>query len=215
MGTAVLCGASRGWCAAGCVGEHYLSALERIRGIGLTLKLKLEEHFLEAYLDIPNSPSDLLLPFEQMAMMEHYRPYYEIKRNNFLASIQGAPDLWHYFQLLDKIFLTEFEDMGTAHDPNRMFPLALYFNAHAKIRISMELAFTRCMEEARSILRDAIETAVFAHYMHDDPNLQKIWLGKDDNPQAGKDFSLAFEKDKKTKLFKGLPELHEKWGRLS
>jgi len=162
-----------------------------------------------------NSTSDLLLPFEQKEMPEHYCPYYEIKRNNFFASIQGSRDLWRYFQLLDMILLREFQDMGTANDPNRMFPLALYFNAHAKIRISMELAFAKCMEEARSILRDAIETAVFAHYMHDDANLQKIWFSKDDSPQAGKDFSLAFEKDKKTKLFKGLPELHEKWGRLS
>jgi tetratricopeptide (TPR) repeat protein len=177
--------------------------------------MEREEQFMEAFLDTANSPSDLLLPFEQKAMAEHYRPYYEIKRNNFFASIQGAPDLWRYFQLLDKILLTEFEDMGTAHDPNRMFPLALYFNAQAKIRISIELAFTRCMEEARSILRDAIETAVFAHYMHDDFNLQKIWLSKDDSAQAGKDFSLAFEKDKKAKLFKGLPELYKNWGRLS
>jgi hypothetical protein len=91
-----------------------------------------------------NSQTDLLLPFEQKAIPEHYRPYYEIKRNNFFASIQGSSDLWRYFQLLDKILLTEFQDMGTAHDPNRMFPLALYFNAHAKIRISMELAFAKC-----------------------------------------------------------------------
>lgn len=163
----------------------------------------------------PNSKSELLLSFELREIPEHYRPYYEIKRNNFFASIQGSPDLWRYSQLLDRILLSEFQDMGTAHDPNRMFPLALYFNAHAKIRISMELAFTKCMEEARSILRDAIETAVFAHYMHDDPNLQKIWFCKDDSPQAGRDFSLAFEKDKKTKLFKGLTELHRNWGRLS
>lgn len=162
-----------------------------------------------------NSQTDLLLPFEQEVIPEHYRPYYEIKRNNFFASVQGSLNLWRYYQLLDKILLTEFQDMGTAHDPSRMFPLALYFNAHAKIRISMELAFTRCMEEARSILRDAIETAVFAHYMHDDPSLQRIWLSKDDSPQAGRDFSLAFEKDKKAKLFKGLASLYENWGRLS
>ncbi len=163
----------------------------------------------------PNLELDLLLPFEQKAVPEHYRPYYAIKRNNFFASVQGSPDVWRFFQLLDKILLTEFQDMGTARDPNSIVPLALYFNAHAKIRISMELAFARCMEEARSILRDAIETAVFAHYMHGDPRLQKIWLSKDDNPQAAKDFSLAFEKNKKIKLFKGLPELYENWGRLS
>ena len=100
--------------------------------------------------------------------------------------------------LLDKILLDEFSDMTTAHDPNRMFPLALFFNAHAKIRISVELAFARCMEEARSILRDAIETAVYAHYMHDDANLQKIWLSKDDDPKAAQEFREFYEKDKRT-----------------
>jgi hypothetical protein len=71
------------------------------------------------------------------------------------------------------------------------------------------------MEEARSILRDAVETAVYAHYMLSDPKLQKIWLNKDDGPKEAKDFHEAFEKDKKAKLFKDLPELYEQWGRLS
>jgi hypothetical protein len=162
----------------------------------------------------PNE-NDILLPFERQAIPEHYRPYYMVKRNNFFASLQGSTDHWRYYQILDKNLLNEFDDMATARDVNRMFPLALFFNAHAKIRISMELAFARCMEEARSILRDAVETAVYAHYMLSDPKLQKIWLSKDDGPQETKDFREAFEKDKKAKLFKGLPELHEQWGRLS
>jgi hypothetical protein len=161
------------------------------------------------------SDNDLILPFERQAIPEHYRPYYLAKRNNFFASLQGATDLWRYYQLLDKNLLNEFEDMGTARDVNRMFPLALFFNAHAKIRVSIELAFARCMEEARSILRDAVETAVYAQYMLSDPKLQKIWLSKDDGPQEAKDFREAFEKDKKAKLFKDLPKLYEQWGRLS
>jgi hypothetical protein len=156
----------------------------------------------------------LLLPFERKSIAEHYRPYYLAKRNNFFASVQGAPDLWRYYQLLDKILFDEFQDMATAHDPNRMFPLALFCNAHAKIRISVELAFARCMEEGRSILRDAIETAVYAHYMHDDPKLQKVWFSKDDGPDATKEFKEAFEKDKKNRSFKGLPELYKQWGYL-
>jgi hypothetical protein len=54
---------------------------------------------------------DILLPFERRAIPKHYRPYYSAKRNNFLASIQGTPDLWRYFQLLDRNLLSEFEDM--------------------------------------------------------------------------------------------------------
>jgi hypothetical protein len=158
---------------------------------------------------------DILLPFERRAIPEHYRPYYSAKRNNFLASIQGTPDLWRYFQLLDRNLLSEFEDMGTVSDTLKMVPLTLFFNAHAKIRVAVELAFSRCMEEARSILRDAVETAMFAHYMHSDPDLQKIWLSKDDGKQAKDAFTQAFEKDKKTKLFNGQRELYTAWGRLS
>jgi hypothetical protein len=163
---------------------------------------------------LDSDQDDLLFPVERRSIAEHYRPYYFAKRSNFFASIQGAPDLWRYYQLLDKILFDEFQDMATAHDPNRMFPLALFFNAHAKIRISIELAFARCMEEARSILRDAIETAVYAHYMNGDPELQKIWLSKDDGPEAAREFTEAFEKDKKKRSFKGLPELHRRWGQL-
>jgi hypothetical protein len=161
------------------------------------------------------SETDLLLPLERQAIPEHYRPYYMAKRNNFLAGLQGATDLWRYYQLLDKNLFNEFEDMNVARDVNRTFPLALFFNAHAKIRISIELAFTRCMEEARSILRDAVETTVYAHYMLSDPSLQKIWLSKDDGLQEAKAFTQAFEKDKKSKLFKGLSHLYDQWGRLS
>jgi len=64
---------------------------------------------------MPNDKSDendLLLPIERQAIQEHYRPYYTAKRNNFFAGLYGAPDLWRYYQLLDKNLLNEFEDMG-------------------------------------------------------------------------------------------------------
>jgi len=157
---------------------------------------------------------DLLLPVEMRVIPEHYRVYYMTKLNNFFASVQAASDLWRYFQLLDKNFLSAFDDLGIATDVNRMFPLALFFNAHAKIRVSIELAFSRCMEEARSVLRDALEAAVYAYYMVSDPQLQKIWLSKDDGPAEANAFRQAFEKEKKDRLFKGLPELYIQWGRL-
>jgi hypothetical protein len=164
--------------------------------------------------DSDQKPGEVLLPFEQKAIPEHYRPYYSAKRHNLFASIQGSHDLWGYFQLLDKNLLTEFENMSNAGDPNRMVPLTLFLNAHAKIRVAIELAFSRCMEEARSIMRDAIETAIYAHYMHADPNLQKIWLSKDDSKPAKDEFSRAFEKDKKTKLFLGQAALYLRWSQL-
>jgi hypothetical protein len=41
--------------------------------------------------------------------------------------VKGSPNLWRYYQLLDLVLLTEFQDLATTHDPNRLFPLALFF----------------------------------------------------------------------------------------
>jgi hypothetical protein len=159
--------------------------------------------------------SDLLAQFEIQNLPAHYREYYVTKRNNFFASIQEFPELWNCYLLLDTIWLREFDDLKPAHDPERMFPLLLYFNAHAKIRVSMELAFSGCLAEARSILRDSVECVAHAHTMLGDPELQKIWLSKNDGKLALEAFKDAFERQKKERIFKGLDELHKSWGQLS
>jgi len=159
--------------------------------------------------------ADLLVPFEIQNIPPDYREYYLTKRNNFFASIQGFPEHWKCYLLLDKIWLREFEDLKPARDPERMFPLTLYMNAHAKIRVTIELGFTGCMAEARSILRDAIEWVAHAHRMLADPELQKTWLSKNDGEAAVEAFRDAFERQKKDGLFKGLDELHRTWGQLS
>jgi len=159
--------------------------------------------------------TDLLVQFEIENIPAEYREYYRIKRNNFFASIQRFPDMWKYYTLLDKIWLREINDLKTAPGPDRMFPLPLYFNAHAKMRVSIELAFSGCMAEARSILRDAIEFVAHAHAMLSDTELQKTWLSKNDGQAALEAFKEAFEQHKKEGVFKGLEELHETWGQLS
>jgi hypothetical protein len=163
----------------------------------------------------PLQETDLLTQFEMQSIPAEYREYYAAKRNNFFASTQAFPELWKCYLLLDSIFLREFGDLKPARDPDRMFPLLLYFNAHAKIRVSMELALSGCMAEARSILRDAVECVAHAHTMLGDPELQKTWLGKDDSSAALEAFKDAFERQKRDGIFKGLDELHEWWGQLS
>jgi hypothetical protein len=153
-----------------------------------------------------------MVPFEIQNIPEKYREYYKVKRNNFFASIQNFPEMWRYYILLDTIWLREFDDMKPARDPDRMFPMLLYFNVHAKIRVSIELAFSGCLAEARSILRDAIEFVAHAHSMLVDPALQRVWLSKNEEEQAFKD---AFERHKKEGVFKGLEELSQSWGQLS
>lgn len=159
--------------------------------------------------------TDLLLAFEAQNIPKAYLPYYEARRQNFFASIQGFPNLWKMFMALDAIWLREFDDLKPVTDPNRLFPIMVYVSAHAKIRLAMELAFSACLGEARSILRDAIESVAHAHVMLGDPKLQKVWLSKDDGKTEEKAFTEAFLKNKADRLFKGLKELHEKFGELS
>jgi hypothetical protein len=71
------------------------------------------------------------------------------------------------------------------------------------------------MEEARSVLRDAVETAVYAHYMHGDPNLQRIWLSKDDSAQAGKDFTEALRRIRELSCFGVCPCFTNNGGALA
>jgi hypothetical protein len=169
----------------------------------------------------PSSPArspqetDLLVPFEIQNFPSEYRQYYAMKRNNLFASIQGVPDLWNCYHVLDQIWFREFEDLKTSPAPRRMFPLLLYFNAHAKMRVALELAFSGCLGEARSILRDAIEFVAHAHAMCTDSALQKVWLEKNDGKAALEAFKNAFERHKTTGLFNGLPELQKSWSELS
>ena len=156
--------------------------------------------------------SDLLVPFESQNIPADYKEYYKTKRNNFFASVQGFPEMWRYYTLLDAIWLREFGDLKPPGNVNQWFPLMLFFSAHAKIRISIELAFSGCLAEARSILRDGVESVAHAHRMLADPQLQIVWLSKNEDQQA---FSDAFERHKKEGLFKGLEELHRTWGQLS
>ena len=159
--------------------------------------------------------TDLLVLFEIQNIPAEYKEYYKIKRNNLFACIQGFPELWKYYIFLDKRWLREFDDLKATHDTQRLLPMILYINAHAKIRVSMELAFSGCMAEARSILRDAVESVAHAHRMLGNTKLQKTWLRKDDGKGALKAFKDAFKRQKKEELFMGLDELHKSWGELS
>jgi hypothetical protein len=153
--------------------------------------------------------TDLLVPFEIQNIPKSYKEYYIVKRNNFFSSIQRFPEMWQYYTMLDEIWLREFSDLKPHGRAAQLFPLMLYINSHAKMRISIELALSGCMSEARSIMRDAVEFVAHAHAMIIDPELQIVWISKDDEQEA---FSKAFEHHKKQGIFKGLDELHRPGG---
>jgi hypothetical protein len=157
--------------------------------------------------------TDLLTQFERQ-FTTPYKDYYLTKRNNLFASIQNFPKLWECFMLLDKIFCREFEDMTRATDLCKGFALLLFMNAHAKMRIAMELGLSSCLMEAHSIVRDSIESCAHGHRIQD-PTLLKIWLAGNDGPIERKAYVKEFWDNKSVGLFKGLDQLHGLWKQYS
>lgn len=127
--------------------------------------------------------NDLLLPFEEKLFPKGYKDYLETRRHNYANCIQAIPGLWDLYMSLDQIWVREFADMRTASDPSQILPSVVFINAHIKIRIGMELVFSASMEESRSILRDAVEWTATAHYLLGAPELQRVWLQKNENPR--------------------------------
>jgi hypothetical protein len=161
----------------------------------------------------PPSEDDILTQFERK-FPAPFKDYYLAKRNNLFASIQNLPKLWECFMMLDKIFFREFEDMTRATNLYKAFALLLFMNAHAKMRIAMELGMSTCLMEAHSIVRDAIESCAHG-YRVQDPVLLKIWLMRDDGPAEKKAYQREFWDNKKAGLFKGLDQLYGLWKQYS
>jgi hypothetical protein len=162
-----------------------------------------------------NDASEVLTKFEIDNIPEHYREYYEKKRHNCFASIQAFPSIWKCLMLLDKILLREFDDCQNVSGTEQMPPLLLYMNAHSKVRIALELGFSTSPSEAFSIMRDAVESAAFAHKLLSDPTLVQIWLEKDSGKVGADRFTAAFVQNRQSQLFSGLPELYDLWKQFS
>ncbi len=159
---------------------------------------------------------EFLHPAEVEAIPDAYRAYHGTKRNNFVASITNEPELWKLYLAVDAVFYRGIEQMRGGHArPIQVFPLTLYTVVHAKMRVAMDLGFSGCYQEMRSILRDGLETAAFAHYMLGSPELQAAWRDKYDNDAASRFYRKHFEHNKRETLWKGIETLYDQYGQLS
>jgi hypothetical protein len=155
---------------------------------------------------------DVLLPFERQILRGDYKEYYKIKRNNFHTAIGEFPLLWESFQLLDEIWLREFDDLERLREPDEALPLLLFMYAHGQARIARELGFSCCIGEAWNAIRTGIESVAHAYKLHRNPQLGPVWSHKDDGKSQWKAFRDAFLDDKAEKLFPaelGLEDLHK------
>ena len=161
---------------------------------------------------------DLLLPFESERLRGNYKEYFKTKRNNSFATIQAFPGIWNCFQLLDEIWMREFDDLQRLLDPNQMLPAILFMNGRAQFRVALELGFSCCIGDAWNVLRSGIESVAHAHKIIREPQLAKAWAEKDDGPTQAEAFKDAFERNKKQSLFPsehGLDTLHKYWSEFS
>lgn len=105
---------------------------------------------------------DLLLPFEKRCLHGDYREFFKTKRNNYFATIQAFPGVWRCFELLDDIWMREFDDLQKLRNVKGMLPAILFMNAHAQFRVAWELGFSCCIGEAWNVLRSGIESVAHA-----------------------------------------------------
>ena len=87
-------------------------------------------------------------------------------------------------------------------------------HAHAELRLATELAFSTCIHEGYSLMRGAIESAVFAFKMFKESSLVTVWLSRRDNETAQKEFNKDFREARKKNPFTGTPglaKLHKCW----
>jgi hypothetical protein len=129
--------------------------------------------------------------------------------------MQRHPHHWERFQLLDKIFLREIEDLRRVLNASHTVVVSLFIRAYSRIRLVPDLAFAGCLTESAEMLRGAVESVAQAHRILKDPDLAIVWLQKDRDKDALRHYKEAFEKDKKTRLFKDLPAMQYYWAEFS
>lgn len=160
-------------------------------------------------------PQNTLAGFEVERIPEHYREYFSHKRHNFYGSTDAFPPIWKLFELLDQTFDREFDDFERVTTIEQLLPSMIFRAAHSKVRIAIELGFSTAEAEAFSIMRDAIEAAGFARYLHRLPDLQKVWGAKYDGEAEERRFRKLFIDFRAKQLFDGVPVLHEYWKAFS
>jgi hypothetical protein len=158
---------------------------------------------------------ELLLPFERQMLSVPYRNYLRTKRNNTFASIQRLPHQWKRFDLIDQVWLREIEDLNKVVDISHVVVVTLFIRGYARVRLMMELAFAGCTTEAADLLRGGIESVAQANKIYHEPHLVEVWLKRDQDKSSLDAYRSAFEREKKTGLFAGLPGLHHYWSHFS
>jgi len=105
----------------------------------------------------------LLLPFEREHLVSPYRDFLYGKRGACFNTIQAFPDIWNAFEALDRAWAEACKALRVPGTQERILAVLMFLNAHVRVQIAFELGFSRCLSEAGAVLRNAVESAAYAH----------------------------------------------------
>jgi hypothetical protein len=168
--------------------------------------------------DLRAVPTAELLPFEKERFRSEYERYFKGKRQNFFRALTEFGGLWDALQLLNDIWMREFSHTETLLDKGHLLPKTVFMAAHARFLTAIELAFSCCVGDAYSILRDGIEATTHAHKMFKEPAAATAWTDKHKGTAQLAAYKKIFEEKKKENLFPeehGLRRLHFYYANLS
>lgn len=150
--------------------------------------------------------------------MGTYSDFLRDKGECFQNTVKAFPQIWEALELLDAIWSRELDDFHTVGD-QPVLPLLLFFEAHSRVRISVELGFSRCFSESWAVLRSGIESVVFASHILQNPRVLRTWSSKQSELAKLRAFKRVFEKARKQGLSSAsknsLKPLHQYWVRFS
>jgi hypothetical protein len=156
--------------------------------------------------------SELLTKHERETLAEPYLHIVTNRRHNWSLNVAALRPLWDCFMQLDAIWSREIQNLSEKiSNAKEVFPYFLFGVAQTKIHVVIDLCFSDYIEEAYSILRDAIESVAHACRLLSEPELVEVWYERDKDAASLKAWKEEFWYAKESRLFEGLPDLYLFW----
>jgi hypothetical protein len=128
--------------------------------------------------------------------------YFDAARDNMFASFVNLRDRYNQILQVDRIWKKGTDYMDNIKEPVESF---LFFRAHSCFRTATRISMSGQISEVTSVLRTCLEYALFALRMNRKPELQEVWLKRQETEEnrrlVRKEFGIS-------NLFKTLEDAH-------
>jgi hypothetical protein len=176
---------------------------------------------IRAWKNMTDKPSILppeLFPLEKDCFHPDFQKYFKAKRQNFFLNLTTFRSLWDCLQVLNDILTREHDNLEHLIDERHLLPKTIFAAAHARFLTAIELAFSCCIGDAYSVLRDGIESVAHAHKIFKEPAAAEAWTNKHKGDAELEAHDKMFTWHKKKNLFPddvpGFRQLHFYYGQF-